>query len=508
MKKKSKFKLLQDKISEHSDDINISGILTNENVNIGTNIDVTILKSDIKIINKDFQLNQDRLSNEPIKTTKYTLFPNEKQKKILQNWFQAYIHMYNSIIFIIKTKFRDFLKKNKLAKITDLNIDLDMSKLKKKSKNIKNRLRKNYKINMHILDYAINDAIAMYKSKISNLKNGHIKKSKLRYLKKTKKTKIIKIENMLCTDNSFCTAQLGKEMNVSPSLNFKQNIQMAAIIQYDKKKDGYYLFVRERIISEQLKNDSIEKIEKNKTIMQTSNEYLKFMKKNDLTTNVECIKELNKLLNKHNRRINGKLLCDNNRHYKNMKTGNKNDLAIDVGIITFITGLSNDHLLEIGKKISIKIRKTLIYLDKIENDQHLNDKTKQKIIIRTKDKLKNRITDYHWKIINYLTSNYRQIIIGNFSTKQMGESNINKMIKRIGKAICLYKFKQRLQYKCYMNGIKYKDSDEYCTSKCCSSCGNFKKDLGSNRIYECNKCGLKTGRDINAAKNIYMKEIK
>ena len=39
---------------------------------------------------------------------------------------------------------------------------------------------------MHILDYAIIDATAMIKSKISNIKNGYQFKSKLKYLKKSK----------------------------------------------------------------------------------------------------------------------------------------------------------------------------------------------------------------------------------------------------------------------------------------------------------------------------------
>jgi transposase len=89
----------------------------------------------------------------------------------------------------------------------------------------------------------------------------------------------------------------------------------------------------------------------------------------------------------------------------------------------------------------------------------------------------------------------------------MGEGDQHKMIKRIGQSMRFYTFKQRLQYKCYLNGIGYKEVDEYCTSKCCSSCGNFKKDLGSAKTYNCTKCGLVTDRDINAAKNIYVKSI-
>ena len=41
------------------------------------------------------------------------------------------------------------------------------------------------------------------------------------------------------------------------------------------------------------------------------------------------------------------------------------------------------------------------------------------------------------------------------------------------------------------------------TSQECSQCGNIKKDLKlSDRIYQCNACGLTIDRDLNAAINI------
>ena len=63
------------------------------------------------------------------------------------------------------------------------------------------------KINTHILDQSIKDACSAYKSCLSNLKNKHIKYFRLRYLKLTKKHKIITIEKiLLSTDKkTFCS---------------------------------------------------------------------------------------------------------------------------------------------------------------------------------------------------------------------------------------------------------------------------------------------------------------
>ena len=62
-------------------------------------------------------------------------------------------------------------------------------------------------------------------------------------------------------------------------------------------------------------------------------------------------------------------------------------------------------------------------------------------------------------------------------------------------------------YKCLATGTNYKEIDEAFTSKCCSGCSNYKKDLGSNKIYRCKKCKLVAKRDINAPKNILINSM-
>ena len=63
-----------------------------------------------------------------------------------------------------------------------------------------------------------------------------------------------------------------------------------------------------------------------------------------------------------------------------------------------------------------------------------------------------------------------------------------------------YKMKEKLKYRCKLNGIKYKMIDEEFTTQCCGKCGNQKKDLGSAEIYKCEKCEYKAPRDVNSAR--------
>lgn len=511
-KVKNKFNDLQKKINKFSKDICIPKNLKEEKVNINTDLNIVKYNSKTKIIKKKHILSHDFLKNDPIKTKRYLLLPTNKQKQIFNNWFDAYIEMYNHIISKIKNKFREELQKKPGLKLVDLKFNSTIGQLKKEVSVQKNLLKEKYKINMHILDYAIVDAVAMFKSKISNLKNGHIKKSRLRYLKKTKSNKIFKIENQLCNSTSFCPTIIGENLKTKPDINFKEKIKIVGIVQYDLKKDKYYLLVREHIINkteDELKKDNIfnEDNQILDEIIKTSKKYLNLMKKIGKHSETSAVDKLNKEINlsKRKKQNNKK---NNKKQFLNQKTENKNPLAIDPGIRTLFTGISGDHIIEIGKNISEKIKRKIKYMDKIKNHKSIKEIIKERKIKKTEEKLKNKINDYHWKIINYMTQNYNHIIFGNFSTKNMGENKIGKIIKRMGNNIRLYKFKEKLKYKCFLNGIKYKEIDEYCTSKCCSYCGNFKKDLGGNKIYECINCGKTINRDINGARNIYMKGIK
>jgi putative transposase len=79
------------------------------------------------------------------------------------------------------------------------------------------------------------------------------------------------------------------------------------------------------------------------------------------------------------------------------------------------------------------------------------------------------------------------------------------MTKRIGLLMRHYQFRQRLSYKCKAKQIKYIEVNEYCTSKTCSICGEYKKDLGGKKVYECNNCNNKIDRDINGSRCIFLK---
>jgi putative transposase len=87
---------------------------------------------------------------------------------------------------------------------------------------------------------------------------------------------------------------------------------------------------------------------------------------------------------------------------------------------------------------------------------------------------------------------------------EKGKSNLSKELKRIGLMMRMSKFRQRLEYKCLINGIKISVVNEAYTSKVCSKCGNYKKELKGEKVYECLNCNVKRDRDLNSATNIIL----
>ena len=178
-----------------------------------------------------------------------------------------------------------------------------------------------------------------------------------------------------------------------------------------------------------------------------------------------------------------------------------NVCGIDPGIRTFLTIYSNRNIKEqvLNKELLKKLN------DKIDKLKALR---KRRIKLRKIEKHKENIIDgMHWGSINSLTSDNDLIFFGNIESQDIKKKSKNSNLNRALDDLKFYKYKQRLEYKALMNGVKVIKINEAYTSKTCCRCGIIKRNLGSDSIYKCNECQKKRGRDINAAMNIFMKGI-
>ena len=141
-------------------------------------------------------------------------------------------------------------------------------------------------------------------------------------------------------------------------------------------------------------------------------------------------------------------------------------------------------------------------------------------VIRTYyKKINNIVDDLHWKTIKYLTNNYDNILIGNLSTKSIVSNSkrqykrtnnqLHKNTKRVAMLMSLYRFRQRLEYKCLFMKKGYALINEAYTSKTCTNCQFLHLNLGSNKVFKCpnRRCKMVLDRDINGARNILLKGI-
>ena len=121
----------------------------------------------------------------------------------------------------------------------------------------------------------------------------------------------------------------------------------------------------------------------------------------------------------------------------------------------------------------------------------------------------------HYQIANNQTNDYLhkitdKLINSGYTSFAVEKLNIQNMVKnnRFSKSInyaSWNKFVQILSYKAESAGMKVITVDAKNTSKECSNCGNIQDMLLSIREYNCNKCGMRKDRDINASINILHK---
>jgi transposase len=194
--------------------------------------------------------------------------------------------------------------------------------------------------------------------------------------------------------------------------------------------------------------------------------------------------------------------------YKQLKIKSqaKNDMvAVDVGLNTLLTYYSPDT--EWGEicpgmkqrvdKIRIKINK-LKSLQEITRDQTKIRKFKKAVVKRTLY-IKNMIDDIHWKMCHWLLSKFRKIVIS-----RLYVSKSNRDTKQSFADLRLCTFVDRLTQK----SIEYANSEihickEHYTSQACTRCLSL--NTVKDSTVRCKDCQLEIHRDLNGARNIYLK---
>ena len=172
-------------------------------------------------------------------------------------------------------------------------------------------------------------------------------------------------------------------------------------------------------------------------------------------------------------------------------------ISLDPGIRKFMVGYDpKGESVFIGENAQSNIIKLLLRVDKYGNKKDWI-------------KIKNMISEMHWKSISFLIKNYDTILLPDFRISKMIRSNqLGPMTKRMMCMFSFFSFKTKLQYKCKRYNKNLIIVNESYTSCTCGSCGEIKKDLDKSEVFECNKCKVVMDRDASGSRNILLKHLK
>ncbi len=408
-----------------------------------------------------------------IKTRKIKIYFNSIQKKYLERLFGAYRYFYNRAIQYINNYSKDNLNtfyyidfKNEKSKITinlkDVENKFSYITMRKFIKDNYPEWIKEIKIQSHLIDEAFKEASSNYSKSLEKYKKFNIP-FKLKNKIKKDKYQTINIEKVMFNKetNTLFPGFKTKDIN-NKNISFFGNLKLSECIK----------------------------------------------KYNMCDSSISC-----------NTRLNEYYLNLNYRDtFKKDKEilKNKKVCGIDVGIKTFLTIYSDNNINMIGSEINSKMLKTCKEIDIITSrinkkniDKYFYNSNKRrnmkKALHRKIKYLDNIKSELHNKCIQYLTTNFGKIIIPPFDTQGMA-GKFNSKLARSLYNLSYYKFQSKLKNRCNEYDIDLVIRPEYYTSKTCTKCGCIKHDLKlTDRIYKCTSCGIKIDRDINAARNILLR---
>jgi IS605 OrfB family transposase len=432
-----------------------------------------------------------------LKTVKVKIYPTQQQKKLLDGFMHTSRFVYNKTIEMTKKghkanffDLRDLLVTDKskkgydsYKKYDDLLLERRMKikehkgddekvkQIKEDIKNInaerrnamktfaynKNELIKPFELDTpkDIRASAVKRCCDAIKAGITNLRNGNIKFFRMKYKKKTDKVQTIELTSKL-----IAIEQSGK-IRIAPETFGKdncylaidkhniqkvKNIKISHNVDLSKTPDGYFLYI------------PIE------TTPKTSS---------DIRSRV----------------------C-----------------GVDLGVRTLATVYSTntngsstsiheyEHRIDLLRSLSKKIT----FLKQLKRDKL---RIRKKQLKKREKKKKDLVDKMHWDFINDLLKKHDVVYIGDIKSHDIVQRCNNSTLNQDFNDLKFYVLKTRLLYKASVMDKRVFYINEHYTTKTCSACGQINNNVGSSKIFQCEHCKLKTGRDSNASKNMLLKGI-
>ncbi len=188
-------------------------------------------------------------------------------------------------------------------------------------------------------------------------------------------------------------------------------------------------------------------------------------------------------------------------------------VSIDPGVRTFATFYSPELAGELGKADASRIQRLCYHLDRLVSKRDLESSSFKRLrvkrsINRLKNKIKDLVSELHYKIAKFLTSNFKVIFIPDFETSSMSKKASRKISSKTVRSMLTlshYSFRLKLNHLANKNGSMVVTQEESYTSKTCTCCGKL-NNIGSAKTLRCS-CGTVIDRDLNGARNIFLRAL-
>ncbi|AGK98635.1 RNA-guided endonuclease InsQ/TnpB family protein [Clostridium pasteurianum] len=194
-------------------------------------------------------------------------------------------------------------------------------------------------------------------------------------------------------------------------------------------------------------------------------------------------------------------------------------IGIDLGLENFAicsNGLTKKNINKttVVKKLEKKLKREQRKLSRKYESLKLRDKKmKGKAARQNIQKQVVKVQKLHQRLANirtdYINKTVRELIKQKPSFITIEDLAVSNMMKNrhLAKAVAgqkFYEFRTKLISKANQNNIEIRIVNRfYPSSKTCSCCGAYKKDLKiSDRVYKCDNCKTELDRDLNASINL------
>jgi putative transposase len=187
---------------------------------------------------------------------------------------------------------------------------------------------------------------------------------------------------------------------------------------------------------------------------------------------------------------------------QDLKITKGKEVGIDLGIKELVS--CSDGLViknhNLTKKNARKLKLEQRKLSRKKKGSKNRNKQRKKVG-KIHKKISNSRKDYNHKVSKKLIDLYDLVVLEDLQVKNMIKNR--RLSKAIANA-AWFQLITYIEYKANENQVSFIKIDKwYPSSKTCSNCGSVKEYLGlEERVYVCNECGFSIDRDINASINI------